>query len=435
MNVSIFGLGYVGAVTAGCLVERGCNVVGVDVQEGKVQTLRAGRSPIVEPELEPLLQQGVAHGKLKATSDAAAAVAETSVSVICVGTPSNETGRLNLEFVRKVSGQIQDALRSSGKKHTIVYRSTMLPGSTRKLADEFFGGLRKSGQVHIYFCPEFLREGSAVKDFREPALAIFGTDNGQAPDQIGITELFSIASPLNTLTWENAEMLKYACNYFHALKIGFANEIGRLCKHLGQDAGRLMNVFCWDEKLNISPQYLQPGTPFGGSCLPKDISALTGLARAEGLNLPILEHVQSSNQAHIDLLLHTITKHEKRRIGLLGLTFKADTDDLRNSPMVTVAEALLGRGYDVKIFDPELQLHRLVGANASQIYQRMPHLAQLLRKQAHEVVAASDVIVASRPCTDLVELTAAAHAQQHVIDVHGWSALRELPWRYEGLCW
>ena len=433
MNVSIFGLGYVGAVTAGCLAELGHAVTGVDVQSSKVDAFNSGRSPIVEPELDGLLQAARADGRLTATTDAAAAVAATEASIICAGTPPPESGRLNLDYVRKVCEQIAAALRASGKPHVLIFRSTMLPGSTRQLVRDFLADLQAAGQVKIYYCPEFLREGTAVRDFREPSLAVVGTHDGAEPESSEARQLLG-GSPA-VLAWEGAEAIKYSCNYFHALKVGFANEIGRLCKFLGVDGGRVMEVVCSDTRLNISPYYMKPGNPFGGSCLPKDVSALLSFARQEGLNLPLLDSTLDSNQAHLDLLLKRITARGARRIGLLGLAFKADTDDLRGSPMVAVAETLLGRGYELRIYDPNLQLSRLVGANEAEIQRRMPHLASLLRDDPREVIETSELIVASQKCVPVADLALWARPDQAVLDVNGWRDLAGLAWQYEGLCW
>ncbi|HEY2574081.1 MAG TPA: nucleotide sugar dehydrogenase [Verrucomicrobiaceae bacterium] len=433
MNISIFGLGYVGAVTAGCLAELGHTIVGADVQRAKVDAFNSGASPIIEPELDGLLQQARRENRLRATSDAADAVAASEASIICVGTPSLDSGRLNLEFVRNVSGQIAQALMRKGARHTVIFRSTMLPGSMRGLVHEFFSDSQIARMTQIYYCPEFLREGTAVKDFRDPSLAVLGTQDGNTPANAGVTTL--LGGKPATLTWEGAEMIKYTCNYFHALKVGFANEIGRLCKQIGQDGARVMDVVCSDERLNVSRHYLRPGNPFGGSCLPKDVSALRSFARSHDLSLPLLESALVTNQSHLDHLIQLISAKQKRRVGILGLAFKPDTDDLRNSPMVAVAETLLGRGYELHIYDPQLNLARLIGANASEINRRMPHLASLLRSSPGEVIAQSEVIVAAQRCARPDELMAAAQAGQFVIDVNGWSELKSAAWTYEGLCW
>ena len=380
MRVSIFGLGYVGAVTAGCLAERGHRIIGADVQQAKVDAFNSGVSPIVEPELSELLSSAKQAGLLHATVDAAEAVRESEVSIICVGTPSLASGRLNLDYVRKVSEQISAAIRTKGELHVVIYRSTMLPGSTRGMVKDFF-----SGDTPVYYCPEFLREGTAVKDFREPSLCVVGTHDGSTPATSEAVELLGGKAEL--LAWEGAELIKYSCNYLHALKVGFANEIGRVAKFIGVDGARVMDVVCSDEKLNISRYYMRPGNPFGGSCLPKDVSALSSLARMEGINLPLLDNVIDSNEAHLDVLIKLITSKESRRVGLLGLAFKKDTDDLRGSPMVAVAETLLGRGYQLSIYDPSLNLSRLVGRNEAEINRRMPHLASLLRESAEKSCA------------------------------------------------
>ncbi len=433
MNVSIFGLGYVGAVTAGCLAEQGHTIIGADVQQGKVDAFNTGRSPIIEPELDGLLSTAREEGRLRATTCAEEAVAATDVSIICVGTPSLESGRLNLDYVRKVSEQIATALRSSGKKHILLFRSTMLPGSTRAMVRDFFEDLRVAGQVRIYYCPEFLREGTAVKDFRVPSLAVVGTHDGQEPESEEARQLLG-GTPA-VLAWEGAEMIKYACNYFHALKVGFANEIGRVSKFLGEDGARVMDVVCSDTRLNISKYYMKPGNPFGGSCLPKDVSALLSFARQEGIALPLLDNTLDTNQAHLDLLIKLITSKDKRKIGLLGLAFKADTDDLRGSPMVAVAETLLGRGYDLRIYDPSLNLSKLIGANAAEMQRRMPHLNSLLKSDVGEVVEHAELIIASQKCASIDELATWVKPGQSVIDVNGWRELKSLPWDYEGLCW
>lgn len=433
MNISIFGLGYVGAVTAGCLTELGHTIIGADVQQAKVDAFNAGVSPIIEPELDELLQKARREGRLHATTEAAEAVGASEVSIICVGTPSLESGQLNLDFVRKVSQQIVEALLVKAQPHVVIFRSTMLPGSTRGIVREFFSDPALALMTWVYFCPEFLREGTAVKDFREPSLTVIGTHDGEEPESQGA--LLLLGGKPAVLTWEGAEMIKYSCNYFHALKVGFANEIGRVCKHIGEDGARVMDVVCADTKLNISRQYMRPGNPFGGSCLPKDVNALKSFARMEGVSLPLLESTLDTNQAHLDQLIKLIVSKEKRRIGLLGLAFKADTDDLRGSPMVAVAETLLGRGYELHIYDPKLNLARLIGANANEIQRRMPHLASLLRSNLREVIENSEVIVAAQKCARPGELAASVRSEQSLIDVSGWSELRALPWKYEGLCW
>jgi GDP-mannose 6-dehydrogenase len=348
-----------------------------------------------------------------------------------VGTPALPSGALELGHVRQVSSQIAEVIRRHSKKHVVLFRSTMLPGSTRMLVESCFQDVRD--HVVIYYCPEFLREGTAVADFMTPSLCVIGTEDGSPPENSVHADLFG-TSP-EVLRWEGAEMIKYSCNYFHALKVGFANEIGRVCKHLGEDGTRVMDVLCEDTRLNISRYYMRPGNPFGGSCLPKDVSALRSFARQENINLPLLENTAATNAAHQELFVNLIESKGRRRVGLLGLSFKADTDDLRGSPMVAAAETLLGRGYELRIYDPHINLSRLIGANEQQIQARMPHLAQLLKADVAEVLEQSDVIVASQKCVPIGTLKEFARAEHFVIDINGWRELQSLPWTYEGICW
>ncbi|MCF7787311.1 MAG: nucleotide sugar dehydrogenase [Prosthecobacter sp.] len=433
MNISVFGLGYVGAVTAACLAQKGHLIIGVDLHAAKVAAFNQGISPIVEPDLDALLKSGSESGQITATQDAAEAVAQSDASIICVGTPSLPSGKLNLDFVHKVTAQIVEAIKESKKTHILLYRSTMLPGSTRAIVTDMLADLVASGQVRVYYCPEFLREGTAVRDFHEPSLVVIGTHDGTAPVDAAVCEI--MGGQPSILAWEGAEMIKYSCNYFHALKVGFANEIGRLCKHLGEDGTRVMDVLCADTRLNISRYYMKPGNPFGGSCLPKDVSALKSFARQENLSLPLLENTAATNAAHQDLFVSLIEGKAKRRIGFLGLAFKANTDDLRGSPMVAAAETLIGRGHELSIYDPHINLSRLIGANEQQIQARMPHLAQLLKQDARDVIQSSEVIVVSQKCVPFETLKELARPDQVVIDVQGWRELSTLSWQYEGICW
>lgn len=433
MTISVFGLGYVGAVTSGCLSQTGYHIIGVDVHDPKVRAFNEGHSPIVEPGLEEMLQTASRNGRLHATTDTAEAVAASTLSIICVGTPSLPSGGLDLKYVTLVTQQIAAAVRQQGKQHILVYRSTMLPGSTRSLVSAQLADLVHSGQLQVYYCPEFLREGTAVADFREPSLVVVGTEDGSAPASAEIASLFG-GTP-SMLRWEGAEMIKYASNYFHALKVGFANEIGRVCKHLEEDALRVMDVVCQDTRLNISRYYMRPGAPYGGSCLPKDVSALRSFARQQGLNLPLLESTQTSNDTHQQQFVQLIEQNGRRRIGFIGLAFKADTDDLRGSPLVAAAETLIGRGFTVSIYDPQINLSRLIGANEQQIQARMPHLAQLLKPAVEELIENCDVIVVSQKCVPAYIFEACLLPEHLIIDVIGWEPLKALPCRYEGLCW
>ncbi len=432
MKVSVFGLGYVGAVTAGCLSARGHSVVGVDVAPHKVEELARGKPPIIEPELEARLATGVASGRLRATCDAAAAVADTDLSLVCVGTPSTVSGALDLGFVRQVTREIIDAAHRKSTPHALVFRSTMLPGSTRALVAEFAADIVAAGRLSVFYYPEFLREGTAVKDFDQPSLAAVGSSDGSPPPP-PFTELFG--ESVAAVDWETAEMLKYACNAFHATKVTFANEIGRLARGLGVDGAAVMEILCRDTRLNISPYYLRPGNPFGGSCLPKDVRALVNRARQTGASVPLLENLLPSNERHLHSLLELIASSHHHEIVLLGLSFKTNTDDLRESAMVEVAQHCLGRGHAVRIFDPQLNLAALIGANKRVIDSRMPHLASLLHPDLASAIGTSGLIVVSQKCVAIDELARVVTDQHQILDVNGWPDLRKLPARYHGFCW
>ncbi|MBM3847431.1 MAG: UDP-glucose/GDP-mannose dehydrogenase family protein, partial [Verrucomicrobia bacterium] len=342
MNISIFGLGYVGAVTAGCLTHRGHAIVGVDVSEQKVESLNQGQAPIIEPGLPELLKAARDQKRLRATASCSDALADTELSIICVGTPSAISGALDLTFVRGLLKEIGGDLRRTRKKHVLVFRSTMLPGSTQELVDEHLGDLEQSGQIQVYYYPEFLRESTAVADFENPSLAVVGTRTGVRPPEELMKGLFGTEAAV--VNWQTAEMIKYACNAFHAVKITFANEVGRLGKQLGIDSRAVMDLVCRDTKLNLSPYYMKPGNPFGGSCLPKDVRALVHAARIRGVALPMTENLLLSNERHLQSLLSLILDSGAREVVILGLSFKSNTDDLRESAMVEVAQTLVGRG-------------------------------------------------------------------------------------------
>ncbi|MCF3648444.1 nucleotide sugar dehydrogenase [Synoicihabitans lomoniglobus] len=430
MKICIFGLGYVGSVTAACLTERGHHVIGVDPQLEKVNAINSGRSPIVEPFLEELLAAAKSAKRLSATSDVQSAIAATDVSIVCVGTPSLESGGLDLRFVRQVCREIADALIHKDTPHLLLLRSTMLPGSTRSLLESTLKPVFEKGNLELVFCPEFLREGSAVVDFRNPSLTVLGSMDGSE-----VPSAASLFGECQWLAWEGAELVKYACNYWHALKVGFANEVGRVSKRIGVDGRELMKIVCSDSVLNISKYYMKPGNPFGGSCLPKDVSALNCFAAENGLILPLLDSVIPSNRAHTDQLRALVSAGGRGTVLILGLSFKKDTDDLRNSPMVALAEGLLSDGRDVKIFDPHLSARDLVGANLAQITRRMPHLTKLLVSDIAGELRIADVIVAAQPVVPLDTLRDNVGHDATVIDINGWDGLDSLPCIYKGLCW
>lgn len=421
MRISVFGLGYVGAVTAGCLAEQGHTIVGVDVHPQKVDDFNRGQAPIIEPELDELLRQAHAKGLLRATTNCAEAVADTDISLVCVGTPSKSNGAPDISHVQEVARSIAEALDQRPKRHPIIFRSTMLPGSTRQLA-----------RGETYYYPEFLREGTAVADFREPSLSVVGTEDGQ-PFSPEMKPLFGRNAAV--VNWETAEMVKYACNAFHAAKVAFANEIGRLAKQNRIDSRAVMDLLCRDTRLNVSAHYLRPGNPFGGSCLPKDVRAFGHLARQHGVSLPVIDNLLASNQQHLQHLLQLIAESGQREVIILGLSFKPDTDDLRESAMVEVAQNVLGHGYRLRIYDPQLNVARLLGSNRRVIDLKMPHLASLLKENLKDALGVEGLVIAAQKCATIAELTPHITARHHVLDVNGWPELRTLPCRYEGLCW
>lgn len=400
---------------------------------GKVEDFNNGLPPIVEPGLEDLLKSAKEKGLLRATTDCDDAIRDTELSIVCVGTPSAPSGALDLNFVRTVAGQIGEAIQKKDFHHTLVFRSTMLPGSTESIVGETLAELEAGELLDVFYYPEFLRESTAVADFEEPSLAVVGSRDGSSPSGELMKELFG--TDANVVNWPTAEMVKYSCNAFHAAKITFANEIGRIGRQLNVDSRAVMGMLCQDTRLNISSYYMRPGNPFGGSCLPKDVRALTNQARITGVNLPMMDSLLPSNEKHLASLLSLVEATGQREVVILGLSFKSNTDDLRESPMVDVAQYLLGHGYDLRIFDPALNLAALVGANKRVIDVRMPHLASLLKADLASAIGSQGVVIAAQKCAAIDELAKSVTADHHVIDVNGWDALRELPADYAGFCW
>lgn len=431
MNISIFGLGYVGAVTAGCLAEQGHRIIGVDVHPQKVEDLNRGQAPIVEPGLDALLRDAASKDLLRATTNSADAIANSDVSLICVGTPSRHNGALDLRHVEQVTKEIAGALRNSRKAHVLIYRSTMLPGSTEQLVHEMLSDVVAS-TVEVLYYPEFLRESTAVADFHVPSLAVIGTKDGVSFSS-ALKSLLGDTIPV--VDWNTAELVKYTCNAFHATKVAFANEIGRLAKQANIDAIAVMKLLCRDTRLNLSPYYLRPGNPFGGSCLPKDVRALGSFARQHGLSLPLIENLLPTNQQHLQSLLNLIAERNQKEVVILGLSFKPDTDDLRESAMVEVAQNLLGHGYAVRIFDQQLNLTRLIGSNKRLIDVKMPHLGSLLKGNLGEALGTRGLVLAAQKCASISELSKCIRPEHHVLDINGWPELRKLPCKYEGFCW
>lgn len=432
-KISVFGLGYVGSVAAACFAEKGCKVVGCDVSQAKVDQINTGKAPIGEPGLEALLGKVKGTGRLSATVDASSAVFDSEISIVCVGTPSTPSGGLDLQYVEGVSREIAEAITRKGGAHTVVYRSTMLPGSTRRISDLYFGGLK---EVEVFFYPEFLRQGSALDDFRNPSLSAIGCMDGES-DLIFLDGL--LEGDVEVMSLEEAELLKYGCNAFHATKVAFANEIGRIGKALGLDSARVMETLCQDERLNISSYYLRPGTPFGGSCLPKDVRALTQQSRVLGVSAPLIESLMDSNQRHLESLLSLVEGAHSRDILIIGLAFKAGTDDLRGSAILELAMALLLRGFSVRIFDPDVKARNLIGANKTFADWRLPNLESLLVPDLNAIDPTGDAltVVISKPCLDEAELARLLDGNEdhHVIDVNGLAWLSGIASSHEGLCW
>jgi GDP-mannose 6-dehydrogenase len=405
MNVSVFGLGYVGCVSAACLARLGHKVIGCDVNPQKVQLINAGQSTIVEDEIGDIVRVSVAEKRLSATDDALATILNTEISLVCVGTPSNENGSLNLDYVKACCISIGESLARKTDYHVVVIRSTMLPGSIRETvvpALEKASGKVAGKDFGLCINPEFLREGSSVKDFHHPPYTVIGTWADKAADVLEAMYA-SLEAPVLRVPVEAAEMIKYASNSYHAVKICFANEMGRLCKAAGVDSHILMDVFCQDDKLNISRAYLKPGFAFGGSCLPKDVRALNYFARATDTDTPLLGSLIPSNQAHLDQALRLICRGGRRKIGIVGLSFKPGTDDLRESPIVLLVEYLIGRGYPLRIHDANVQISRLFGANRQYIEKEVPHIEKLMSPTLGELIAFADVLVVGHGQADLLQ--------------------------------
>jgi GDP-mannose 6-dehydrogenase len=437
MEISVFGLGYVGTVCAACFISEKHTVVGVDVNQGKVDELNAGVAPIVEPKLPELIAEGHRAGLLRATTSAAEAVRSTSISLVCVGTPSQANGSLDLSHMKRVCEEIGQALREKESHHVVVLRSTMLPGTTEDLLIpilEQHSGKKVGSGFDVCYNPEFLREGSSVYDFYNPPKIVVGESSPGTGDSLLSLYAGIDASVLRT-SIRVAEMAKYCDNVFHALKVSFANEIGNLCKKMGLDGHDVMAVFCEDRKLNLSPAYLKPGFAFGGSCLPKDLRALTYQAKSLDLESPVLNSILASNVAQIRRGIQMITSVGKKRIGFLGMSFKPDTDDLRESPLVEVIETLLGKGYAVKIYDRNIAMSRLIGANRRFIDEHIPHLSSLLVDTTDALIADADVVVIGYSTPEFVSAVQRLRPDQVVVDLARLAKTVDTPAHYDGICW
>jgi GDP-mannose 6-dehydrogenase len=440
MRLSIFGLGYVGCVSAACFAKAGHEIIGADINQLKVDIINSGRSPIVEPGVEELLSRAVRDGKLVATTDAEVAVANSDVSLVCVGTPSNHNGSLDLTYVKRLCQQIGAALESKDRYHVVAMRSTMLPGTIYETVIptlEVYSGKRAGRDFGVAINPEFLREGTSIHDFNNPPFTLIGADD---EDTAGLLrKLYSnIDAPVLTVGIKEAEMVKYACNCFHALKVTFANEIGNLCKSLGVDSHQVMDVFCKDTKLNLSPYYLKPGFAFGGSCLPKDLHAITYKAKELDVEVPMLNSILESNRKQVARAVDMVLRTGRKNVGVLGLSFKSGTDDLRESPMVTLIETLIGKGMKLAIYDKDVELARLFGANKQYIEREIPHISSLMHSELTDVIDRSEVIIIGKKEEEFRVLSDRLNNGRVIIDLVRLlenEAVEDIRASYQGVSW
>ncbi|HEU4646224.1 MAG TPA: nucleotide sugar dehydrogenase, partial [Burkholderiales bacterium] len=418
MRISVLGLGYVGTVTAGCLAQQGHQVIGVDPEPRKVDLINAGRSPIVEKDIGKIIEQQVAAGQLVASIEAIDAVQRSDLVMVCVGTPSRGNGDIDLTYIRRVAEQIGEALRHHPGAPAVVFRSTMLPGTMREVvipALEAASGRNAGTEFGVCLNPEFLREGSAVHDYFNPPKTVIGELN-EASGKLLASLYAHLDAPLVRTDIETAEMVKYADNAWHALKVGFANEIGNVCKGLDVDGHKVMDIFCKDTKLNLSPYYLKPGFAFGGSCLPKDLRALLYKAKRLDVSVPILSAILPSNEQQIERGVRAVVERGSNKVGVLGFSFKAGTDDLRESPVVELTERLLGKGFDLRIYDSNVNIARIHGANRDYILNRVPHISRLMVSSVGEVMSHADTIVIGNASPEFTDVPERLRERQSIVD-------------------
>lgn len=443
MNISIFGLGYVGCVGIGCLSKQGHTMVGVDVSDVKVDLINQGKPTIVEKDIEELISNGHKAGRIRATKDYRDAVLSTDISFLCVGTPSSENGHLDLTYILQTAHQIGQALKDKTGFHIVVIRSTVFPGTNAKMTAiiEQESGKKHDVDFAVVSNPEFLREGTAVQDYLNPPLTVLGSSCPQAVEVMRNLYQGLSDAPIEVVEIGVAEMIKYVNNSYHALKVVFANEVGNICKQLDIDSHEVMRIFCMDKQLNISPYYFRPGFAYGGSCLPKDLKGLKTLAHDLYLETPVLSAIEHSNEIHIAQVTHKIEQLEDKRamqglpkmnIGVLGLSFKAGTDDMRNSPIVNVIETLHGKGYDVRIYDKNVSLSRLIGRNKSVIASKLPHLNMMLQEDITNVVEWADCIIIANKDESFTKVEITPNIK--IIDLVRIKELENHP-EYIGLCW
>ena len=436
MRISIFGIGYVGCVSAACFARAGHDVIGVDVNPTKVDIINSGKSPIVEPGINELIHEMVHEGKLSATTDSLKAINASDLSLVCVGTPSKPNGSLNLDHVRKVCQEIGAAIVTKDERHTVVIRSTMLPGSVESVVQpalEESSGKKAGQDFGLCVNPEFLREGTSLKDFYAPPFTLIGADDEETARMV--RSLYSnIDAPVFVTSVKTAEMVKYVCNCFHALKVSFANEIGNICKALELDSHEVMKVFCADAKLNLSSYYLKPGFAFGGSCLPKDLRAVSYKAKELDVETPLLSAISITNRLQVERALDMVLRTGNKQVGVLGFSFKAGTDDLRESPMVTLIETLIGKGLELVIYDRDVSLARLFGSNKEYIEHEIPHIAKLMRSSIDEVLNAASTIVIGNKSEEFRQIESRLRPDQTVIDLVRLFD-RTSGNGYQGICW
>lgn len=437
MKISIFGLGYVGCVSAACFAQAGHEVIGVDVNEVKVLIINDGRSPIVEPGIGELIGQAVKEQKLTASADPVTAVRETDLSLICVGTPGRANGSLDLTYIKRICQQIGEALAGKSRYHVVALRSTMLPGTIAETVIptlEVYSGKRAGRDFGVAINPEFLREGTALADFHHPPFTLIGTDHEEAASLL--RRLYAtVDAPVIVTAVKEAEMVKYVSNCYHALKVAFANEVGTLSRHLGVDSHKVMEIFCQDTKLNISSAYLKPGFAFGGSCLPKDLRAITYQAKTLDVNVPVLDSVLESNAHQVQRAVEMVLATGSKRVGVLGLSFKAGTDDLRESPMVTLIEVLIGKGLKLTIYDREVELARLFGANRDYIEREIPHISSLMCSSLDEVIEGSEVLIIGKKDNEFVAALEKSPEPFVIIDLVRIPEVERQAKHYRGINW
>ena len=434
MNISIFGLGYVGCVSLGCLAKNGFNVIGVDINQNKIDLINSGKPTIIEKDIDGIIAEAFSEGKVSATKEYSDAVMQSSVSIICVGTPSTKEGHLNLDYIYQTAKEIGEALRHKNSFHVVAIRSTVLPGTNSEVSRiiEKTSGKKVNHDFGVVSNPEFLREGSAVSDYYNPAVTVLGGEDAKSL-KIMASIYKDVNAPIQTVEVKEAELIKYINNAFHALKITFANEVGNICKKLSIDSHKVMELFGMDDKLNISTYYFKPGFAYGGSCLPKDLKGLKTLAHDNYLSSPVIESIEKSNSIQKNNAIDLINNLGSKNVGILGLSFKAGTDDLRYSPIVEVSEYFLGKGYKLKIYDRNVKLSRLTGTNKDFIEEHIPHLADLITDDVDEVIQSSDIIVINHKLKEFTGIVE-KYPNKRFIDLAR-IIDQKSEGNYEGICW